>query len=220
MASYAVQAWTVDLWQPPGFGPIYDNYHPVYIGGTQAVGDPWWQAGSDTATCDDANGVFSAEDQDLTSKLATIWTPTVPGANQFASCGVRIYTIPGGGASYAGLSLRFRPDAGGGDPDCYALVYDTSVPGWKLIKQHAGAQTVLATYGGAGQGITAGQQGSCSLAVEGTSLKPVTNGVAHTSVTDAVISAAGGLGVFLGTQGGGDVAIGIHVTGYVGGYLP
>lgn len=221
MASYSLQEWYQDLFEGIDGTEFSLPYFPTYYAPGHLIADTWYQNSSHTMALDGNGGAWCADEQTLAvAPFAISWSPTVPTANQYVSCRIRALTIPVGGPSLAGITLRFVLSAMAGHPDSYSLMYDSSVPGWKLLKQHNNVVTVLATYSAAGQEVPAGECGSAILVANGTTLTAITNGVEHAPVTDAVITAAGAIGMFQSAHGGSDDVSGIHLEGFLAAYLP
>lgn len=216
MAIYAMQEWCLAQFVGDPNQLIITTI-PDYTGLPIDPEDPeWWILGSHSAYLDGTGGVYSDESQDLTSRLYTTWTPSMPGANQYASCAVRNLSTPSN-PSYAGICLRCDQ---GGTSHCYALLYDSSISGWRLCRQAANVTTTLATYTAAGQSIPVGGSGSAVLICNGTQISAVTNGVVQAPITDATISAAGGAGIAVLPHAGDDPTHGLHVAQFLAAYLP
>lgn len=216
MATYQLQEWCLDEFAGDVDANLFEHVPDYQALPNVEDGGLWWFNDSEGLVLDGEGGIYDGNGGTFTSRIFQVGTYPIITANQFAACTVRIIGAPNNGA-HAGVAVRCQS----GNGNCYALLYDAQNHQWQLIKRTPGpTNTVLATYSGAAQAIANGGRGSCSLAIEGTTLKPVTMGVIQTPVTDGVITLAGFPAPSVLPNHADTASTGIHVEKWLCGYLP
>ena len=144
----------------------------------------------------DANAVLTSAGRlrkNGTSTTAFYYASAVPASADY-TVGADLYVASTLSGDMAGLVGRVDPSSAFGT--YYYVRYEQVSQSWSMFSVVNNGWSYL---GGAGQTLTAGSTYRVSLAMSGTTIKLVVDGVEKVSVTDSSITAAGRGGILLGT---------------------